>query len=198
MLMVIREAAAEALRQAFGGEVTVCLESEAELAAKTAAGKVSEVWAFDPARGQIRRGDGKFHAGEVVKHPGGWNILALREEPNLSPPTDGSPFVIGHVIVDVNGSGLVRVRDAKGLMGPIRELKPSSISKGELASANQTPAGFFQANCQRIVGHIAVYRNDTDFTDAEGLTPEAYRVESINNGDGRALSALAVLGLLHG
>ncbi len=197
-MIVVLEVAAEALRKVFGSDVTVCLEDSAQLEAKTAAGKVAELWAFDLARGQIRRGDGKFHASGVVQHPGGWNILAIREEPNLEAPTDGSLRVIGHVIVDANSSGFIRVRDAKGLSGPIRELKPSSISKGELAGGHEVPVGYFQANPQRLIGHIAVYRNDCDFPDSEGMTPEAYRVASINNGDGRALSALAVLGLLHG
>jgi len=170
--IISRDELLAALHEKFGEDVFVCLEDDAAREAKTALGKALELWGFDPQTGRIKRGDGKFHAGEVVRHFGGYNAFAIREEPNLEPPTDGSPFVIGHVIVDVNPRGFVRVRDGKGLIGPIRELKPSSVSKGELAPDHATPAGFFQANCQRIVGHIAVYRNDVEFPDAEGETPE--------------------------
>jgi hypothetical protein len=197
-MVVSLKDAANALRQVFGGDVTVCLEPEEVRGAKTAAGKEPELWVFDPLTGQIRRGDGKFYAAVVVRHFGGYCALAIVEEPNVPVPADGSPRVIGHVIVDVNPRGFVRVRDAKCLIGPIRELKPSSISKGELAPESAKPIGYFQANPQRLGGHIAVYQNDVEFPDAEGETPEQYRISTRQNGDGRALSALALLGLLHG
>lgn len=177
----------EDARQKLGEDTFIVLEPAEAVEAKRAADKETELWGFDLATGQIRRGDGKFHAAGVVRHPGGWNLCAIIEEPD-NPDAE----VIGHVIVDVNPRGLVRVRTNKGLSGEILELKPSSLSKGELDASGRDPDGLFEANPQRLKGKIGVFRNNVDFPDEEGLAPAEFAKRST---DGRSLSALAVLGL---
>jgi len=192
----------EEARKRLGDDVVICLEpegvpdieDEGRPERKSLADKLPGLWVFDPRTGRIQRGDGKFHAAGVVKHPGGWNLAAVIEEPSVEPPEEG-PHVVGHVIVEVNPRGFVRRRLGKGLSGAIHELMPSSISKGEGAGEEEEPVGYFEANCQRICGSIAVYLREVDFPDDEGMTPERFRKCSE---DGRSLSALAVAGLLHG
>jgi hypothetical protein len=150
-------------------------------------------WGFDSETNQIVREDGKYFALGIVQHPGGYPVGAVIEEPSIPPTPDGSPRIVGHVIVDVNPRGLVRAREAKGLNGPILELKPSSVSKGELESSGRKPDAIFEANPQRIQGSIAVFRNDVEFPDEEGIAPRAFIERSA---DGRSITALAKLGLL--
>lgn len=182
----------ENARAILGEGAFICLESEDVIATKVAAGKEAELWGFGLNTGRIQRGDGKFHAAGVVRHPGGWNLAAIIEEPNVTPPTNG-PHIVGHVIVDVNPRGLIRVREAKGLNGIMLELKPSSISKGELEASGRQPEGLGEANPQRIVGTMAFFRNDVEFPDDEGVTPATFVAQST---DGRSITAVAKLGLL--
>ncbi|MBI4133257.1 hypothetical protein HY478_01450 [Candidatus Uhrbacteria bacterium] len=194
----------EEVRAQLGDDVVICLEPEAvrlektDPAAKEAAAKAGkgdpeqELWVFDPKTGRSGRGDQKFFDVRVVDR-GGWNQLVVFEEPGLADPPEGERRVIGHVIVDVNPRGMVRHRTAKGLNGGMLELKPSSVSKGDLAGGEETPVGYFEANPQRIGGgYIAVYRHEVDFPDEEGMTPVDFRAQST---DGRSLSALAKCGL---
>lgn len=162
---------------------------------KIQAGKSLELWVYDPQLSVIRRGDNRFHFAGVVRHPGGWFTCAIVEEPNINAPEDGGPRIVGHVIVDVNPRGFIRARTAKGLNGDILELKPSSVSKGELDQSGRKPDATFEANPQRIMGTIAVYRNNVEFPDEEGMRPLDFVAQST---DGRSITALAKLGLLSG
>ncbi len=93
----------------------------------------------------------------------------------------------------MNPRGLVRVRSNKGLNGPIIELKPSSLSKGELEAEGRTPDALLEANPQRLTGFIAVFLNRIEFDDTEGMTPGEFVSKST---DGRSIAALAKLELL--
>ena len=174
-----------------GTDVFIMLESEGSCEKKTAAGKQDEIWGFSLLFGRLRRPDGKFHEAGVFLHPAGYEVLAINEEPTAPP---GVP--IGHIIVDVNEHGFVRTRTNKGLSGEILELKPSSLSKGDLAASGRVPDGLpQQANPQRIIGAMGAYLNVCDFPDTEGMSPEQFRVTSA---DGRSHSALAAVGLYVG
>ena len=175
----------------FGRKVLFCLEPDEVRKKKIAEGKEGELWCFDPATGRISRGDGKYCDARYVDR-GGWGQVALYEEPDVPQPADGGPRIVGHVIVEKNQHGLVRVRRAKSLNGEVLELQPSSISKGELAKKGLIPLDFIESNPQRIKGVIAVYLVDTGFPDSEGMTPDDFRGEST---DCRSLAALAKAGL---
>lgn len=162
---------------------------------KIQAGKSLELWVYDPQMSIIRRGDNKFHFADVVRHPGGWYTCAIIEEPSVPKPANGSPRIVGHVIVDVNPRGFIRARTVKGLNGDILELKPSSVSKGELDQSGRKPDALFETNPQRIDGTIAVYRHDVEFPDEEGMKPLDFVAKST---DGPSITALAKLGLLSG
>lgn len=151
-------------------------------------------WGFDPVTGWAGREDGKFHRAEVVRHPKGYPVLVLREEPNTPEADDGRPRVVGHVIVEVNQSGLVRTRAEESPNGLILELKPSSISKGELEQSGREPDALYLANAQRLLGFIAAYKVEVSFPDSDGLTPQEFVA---NSTDGRSITALAKLGLLN-
>jgi hypothetical protein len=178
-----------------GPGVVICLEPDEVRDAKYKAGKMSELWCFDPATGRISRGDGKFCDARYVDR-GGWGQIVLYEEPNVPQPADPTmPRIVGHVVIETTrkyGALLVRVRKATGLNGGILELKPSSISKGELAERSLEPVGYFEANPQRIMGMIAVYLVETDFPEEEGRTVLQFFKHST---DGRSLAALAKAGL---
>ncbi|MFA5128373.1 MAG: hypothetical protein WC445_00195 [Patescibacteria group bacterium] len=185
-------------RKRLGENVVVCLEPDAVREKKVTENKAAELWIFDPATGWSCRGDGKFHDARYVDR-GGWGQIALYEEPNVPQPEDGSPRVVGHVVIEMNryGAPRVRVRRTKGLNGEVLELKPSSISKGELADKGKLVGTFYdsnfvESNPQRIMGMIAIYLVNADFPDEEGMTPDEFRRQST---DGRSLSALAKAGL---
>jgi hypothetical protein len=179
----------EEARQRLGEDVVIVLEPPEVIAAKEATGKVADLWIFDPQTGRIQRGDRKFYALGVVHHPGGWNLGAVIEEPGVPEPEIGSR-IVGHVIVEVNPHGYVHVRHANGLNGEILELKPSSLSKGELDASGRQPDAIIEANPQRILGSIAVYRHDVEFPDKEGMLPAEFIAEST---DGRSIAAVAKL-----
>ncbi len=153
-------------------------------------------WVFDPSEnegyGGIARLDGKFHVGKVTQHPGGYMALGLDDEGQVSWPEDGSPRIIGHIVVEVNPRGYIRTREAMGWNGPYIEVFPSSTSKGQLASGSLTPDALVQTNPQRIYSWVAAYKVETEFPDTEGLTLEEFRAQST---DLRSLGAvLKVLG----
>src|SRR3990167_8184728 len=118
MKLISFEDARRALESAFGEPVTICLESGESLAAKEAAGKQDELWRFDLGPDnlawRITRGDGKFFDIRWADR-GGYGHPQIFEEPNLPTPPEGERRIVGHVIVEANRSGLVRVRTAKGL-----------------------------------------------------------------------------------
>lgn len=187
---------AEAQR-VLGENTMIVLESEEAWQKKVANGKENEAWGFDLGSGAIRRGDQRFFDLRVGVHPGGWPTGFITEEPRVPESEDGQPRVIGHVIIDVNAENRIAVRKAKGLNGEIWELKPSSLSKGELDESGQSPAGYFEANAQRINGTIAIFVNRVDAF-PEGTVSMTVAEFAAQSTDGRALSALAKAGLLRG
>ncbi|MDO8435534.1 MAG: hypothetical protein Q7S89_02530 [bacterium] len=195
--LISLEQARNALKT-LGEGVAICLESDESRAAKEAAGKADELWRLelgeDGLTWRIRRGDDKFYDVRWADR-GGYGHPQMFQEPNLPDPPEGERRIVGHVIVEQNTNGLVRVRTVKGLNGEVLELKPSSISKGDLAASGEEPAGYFQADPQRIGGgYIAVYhRSNMDFPDTEGMSALEVIVSST---DGRAINAVAKAGLL--
>lgn len=182
----------EAQKQ-LGKNVFIVLESQTSAQAKRDAGKEVEIWGFDLDLACLQRPDGKFRKSGILLHPAGYYALGVVEEPNLE--REPNQFcVVGHVIVDVNPRGLIRTRKNKGFNGAILELKPSSLSKGELAESGREPEGLGEANAQVIEGMIAFFRNDVEFPDEEGMTPERFVNEST---DLRSIGAIAKLGLLN-
>lgn len=177
------------------GDVVVCLEPDDIREAKRGTSDEPTLWIWDPATGTTRRGDNKYFDVPYVRR-GAYGHPVIRQEPLLPDPPEGARRVHSHVIVETNAAGLVRVRQAQGLNGPILELKPSSVSKGELAGGEETPVGYFEADPQRISGGvIAVYhRKNVDFPDSEGMPPRAFVALST---DGRSVSALVRAGLLY-
>lgn len=173
------------------GGASIYLESEAVVKKKLAEGKGTELWIYVPDLGRIARGDGKFFDIRMVDR-GGWFQPVIHEESTVSAPEDGSPRVIGHVIIERNPNGYVRTRRAKGLNGEVLELKPSSVSKDQLADKGMKPVGLAESNPQRIRGVMEIYLVNMDFPDAEGMTPAEFRKQST---DGRSLSALDKAGL---
>jgi hypothetical protein len=157
-------------------------------------------WGFNFETGAIGRDDGKYFEMRVVQHPGGWPIAAVYEEPGTPQPDDGSPRIVGQVIIDVDAQGRVGARKAKGLNGETLELKPSSVSKGELAKSDPDPDRkpvVFETNPQRIVGFVGYFVNRVE-AHPEGtivLTLDEFVAQST---DGRSLAALAKAGLLKG
>ena len=179
----------EEARRRLGVNTVVVLESDESLNAKMAAGKHDQLWRFDPATGRIDRGDQRYFAMGVQQHPSGpWFTGLVIEEP-------GQPDAeyVGHVIVDVNPRGLVRHGNERGLNGEVLKLGSSSVSKGELDASGRYPDAVIELNAQRIKGLVAVYRNDVEFDDSEGMNPQDFVAQST---DSRAICALAKLGLL--
>lgn len=176
------------------GDVVVCIEPDDIREAKQGTKDEPALWVWDPATGTTRRGDHKFFDVPYVRR-GAYGHPAIRQEPLLPDPPAGERRVIGHVIVETNAAGLVRVRQAHGLNGPVLELKPSSVSKGELAGGEEVPVGHFEADPQRLGGgYVAVYhRKNVDFPDSEGMPPRAFVDQST---DGRGISACVKAGLV--
>jgi hypothetical protein len=121
-------------------------------------------WHFDPKDGVIRRLDGKFCEGRVVDR-GPFSQLAIIEEPNKPEGTN----LIGQVVVEFDHeNGLVKTRRNKGLNGEVLELKPSSLSKGEITEKGKK-CGLFEANPQRIGGgYVEVVLIETELPIEEG------------------------------
>ena len=151
-------------------------------------------WVHDPITGHTYRPDGKFFEVDWADR-GGYGHPVLRQEPSVT-PDESDRRIVGHVIVEYQRVGTffitVRYRKAQGLNGEILELKPSSISKGELAEAGVVPTGYFNADPQRIDGLIAVYAVETTYPDEEAMVVEDFVTRSK---DGRSLAAIAVAGL---
>jgi len=183
------------------GPVMICLEPDEILEKKTTPDetekdKSAELWVFNSATGESGRIDDRFFKICYVDR-GGWGQLGVYEEPHvLVDEYYGFPLyrIVGHVIIDVAPDGRVQSRKAKGLEGEILELKPSSVSKGELVEKEMTPAGYFLANPQRIMGYIAVYLNPVPAAEGEGwMLPRDFVAAST---DGRSITALTKAGLL--
>lgn len=190
-----RFVSSDALRLALGEDAFVVLESEDAWKKKVAEGKTDQAWGFSLATGSIRRADDKFHELVVGKHSLGYPIAIINEEPAMAEPEDGSPRVVGQIIIERNAEGKIRVRNGDGLSGKVLELMSSSVSKGELTDSGAEFKGLVQANAQRIKGHMAVYVRAVELFAADALvmTPAEFVEQST---DGRGLAALAKAGLL--
>ena len=150
-----------------------------------------EKWVFYLNTGASGRLDGKFYD-IVVDDSLGYEVLVLREEPKVSEPEDGSPRIVGQVVVKVNEHGHVHVRQEKGLDGPVLAVAPSSVSKGELVDKH---GPVFNNNPKRIRGSVEavlveVNSNDPELKDAQWMTPHSFVAES---NDARSVTAVAKL-----
>ncbi len=185
----------EVLRAAFGGnDVKIVLEPDEARIARRNADQEHALWCFDPATGQIERGDKRFFAMGVVLHPQGYYAAAIREEPSVPHPADGSPWIVGQIVVTVNAHGLVKTKVGLGLDGEILELGPSSLSKAELADpAKIVRTGrLLLSNPQRISGFMQPVLVAEEFPNEQGMTPAEFRQRST---DCRSIAALAALDL---
>ncbi|MDO8617732.1 MAG: hypothetical protein Q7N87_02490 [Candidatus Uhrbacteria bacterium] len=186
----------EEARRRLGEGVLICLEPEATLVAKREAGKESDLWAFDSATGVSRRGDQRFFEVRMVDR-GGYNQLAIYQEPGIPESTDGSPRVIGYVFIELNTFGRLYVDRVQGLAGTVLQLFLGSRSnpKTQQPKEGETPIGHFYADPQRLTGVVAVYRRSTNWPepDVETMSVAEFRAQSR---DGRSLAALAIAGLV--
>lgn len=185
----------EVLRAAFGGnDVKIVLEPDEARIARRNADQEHVLWCFDPATGQIERGDNRFFDMRVDLHPQGYNNAMIFEEPGIPQPADGSPRIVGQIVVTVNAHGRVKTRVGLGLDGEILELQPSSLSKAELADpAKIVRTGrLLLSNPQRISGFMQPVLVAEEFPNEQGMTPEEFRQRS---SDCRSLGALDALGL---
>ena len=190
--MSLRFMRLEEARTLLGGDAFILLEPEDVIAAKTAEQKEPELWGFDLSSKRIQRGDCRFHAAGVVAHPAGYHVAAIIEEYGTEAPAEG-PRIGNQVGVDVNPRGIIRVRTAKGLNGQIWELKPSFLTTAALRRSRRAPDALTETHPHRVVGTTAIFRNDIEFPDTQGMTPTAFVAQST---DSRSIAAVAKLGLL--
>lgn len=181
-------------RELLGNNVVICLEPPETMEQKIEDGKGDQLWTLDPETGVSGRGDKKFFQVRLIDR-GGFNQPVIYEEPSVE--KSGDKRVVGQIIIETWDDQIV-VRKAKGVSGDILELKPSSISKGELVKNGIKPIGFIEANPQRIVGTIEVYKIKLDEEPTlkpgeELMYPSDFTEKS---SDARSLAALAVAGII--
>ncbi len=141
-------------QELLGKNTIICYEPDSVILANIASEKYSELWGYNVATAISGRGDKKYFDVRLIDR-GGYYQLVIYEEPGIE-TVIGEIRVVGEIIIEIS-EGIIVARKAKGLNGPIYELKPSSISKGELAPENQKPIAFIESNPQRIMGLVAVY-----------------------------------------
>lgn len=174
-----------------GKNVVVCLEPKEKMREKLLARKGQELWIFDPKTGIEGRSDKKFF--EIrLEDRGGYNQLVLHEEP-LVIKVPGEMRIIGQVIIEMI-DGQIIARTTKGINGNIWELKPSSVSKGELIKNGVQPIGYIETNPQRTDGTVEVYivnlKEQPQLKPNETMmTPVEFSKRST---DARSLAALTV------
>ena len=187
----------ELLAREYGADsvVRVCLEPNAVMEGKVSEGAENSLWIFDPATMSLGRGDGRFLRADYVMRDEGFGQVRIYEEPNVDAPSDGSPRVVGTVYLLVNSRGYVKVRDNKGLNGPILEANPTSVSKGEIlpTGARVTRRMYVEMNPQRLDGVVEIVVVYHDFPDEEGMSGR----QAINvTTDARLICAVAASGTL--
>jgi hypothetical protein len=184
---------AEACKR-LGEDVVICLEPEEFMASKLAKNKELELWVLDPITGISARGDKRFFDVRFLDR-GGWGQLCIHQEPGIE-AVEGTR-VVGHVVVQTmvhEGKRLIRVRPNDGLSRKILELRPSSYSKNDLCGKlGCQPHGISEADPQRLTGDILHFVLEEDFPPEEGMTITEFVAKTT---DGRALNALAKVGLL--
>lgn len=176
------------------GNTVICIEPDEMMKTKISDGKVSELWGFNVGTGISGRGDQRFFDVRLIDR-GGWYQLVIYEEPGVE-VKENEIRVVGHIIIEYC-RGIIVVREANGVNGPIFELKPSSVSKDKLAPESAKPVAFIEANPQRIMGLMAVYLielpNLPEISDGEIYMAWEEFCKTSNNRkqDGRSLAALA-------
>lgn len=177
------------------GNVVICLEPEETMQEKITAGKEKELWGFALATGISGRGDKRFFDIRL-KNRGGYNQLVMHEEPLIEPVT-GQDRIVGQIIIEMI-DGKVVARTVEGINGKILELKPSSISKGELVKNRIRPVAYIEINPQRADGTVEVYvvnlEREPQLKPNETLMTPAEFAE--NSRDARSLAALAAADLI--
>ena len=182
-------------QELLGGSTVICVEPDGMMTNKVSDNKASELWVFNVRTAISGRGDRKFFDVRPIDR-GGWYQLAIYEEPEIEAKGD-EIRVVGHIIIEYC-RGIIVVREANGLNGPIFELKASSISKDQLAPENAKPVAFIESNPQRIMGLMAVYLVELpelpEKSDGEIYMAWEEFCRITNNGrqDGRSLAAASV------
>ncbi|MCK5122605.1 MAG: hypothetical protein KAQ87_00410 [Candidatus Pacebacteria bacterium] len=187
--MITLEEAQTALEKIFGKDVKIALEP-------IVPEKEDQLWRFDLLTGIIGRNDrALFEAEVILRKDKGYHQLIIREEPGADEKATKRQGIEGRIIGEViieRYNGIVVTRHNSGLNGKILELKPSSLSKGELMPEDATPLAFIEANPQRIEGLIAVYVVDVKEPFEVGPDEELMSLEEFirRTTDGRSLSAI--------
>lgn len=177
MSFITLSGAQKALEDKFGPGVKIALEPIVE-------GKEDQLWRFDLTMGKIGRDDEKlFEAKVILREDKNYYQLVIVEEP----ATEG---YVGHVGVDILGTKVI-ARGNSGLNGPIIELKPSSVSRGEKLTPGSKCIDEVETNPQRIIGKIkccTTQLEDVELKPGERLTPIIDFLRETT--DGRSISSL--------
>lgn len=152
-------------------------------------------WVFDPARRCLRRLDGRFFEVRMFGR-GAFEQPGIYEEPDLGDePSDGTPRIVGHVVIARNPRGLIQVTTGRGLDGnEFVQATMSSRSNPEPVTrpSDSQRTALVQFNPQRIGGgFVRIDLVEDEFPDAEGMTVQELRRTT----DGRTLAALGAFGL---
>lgn len=180
-----------------------------------AADKGNQLWgvdlAFDGKEVTVSLGrcDGAFYRilFERKSLPNGVVFYSpiLIEEPNA--PVVNGRRVVGHVIVEHNAEGLVRLGDLndRHYTGePLVQLPLGSLSNKKTPQpfATDRSRGYFEANCKRLSGWIEVFERQIKLAELDQPARTLFYRGTMGvdtfkalSGDGRSLSALAKAGL---
>jgi len=156
-----------------------------------------QLWRFDLVTGIVGRNDRALYEAEVVfREDKGYYQLKITEEPGADEKATKRQGIEGRVVGEViieRHNGIVVTRHNSGFNGKILELKPSSLSKGELMPKDAIPIAFIEANPQRIEGLIAIYVIDVKEPLEAGQGEELMSLEEFirKTTDGRSLGAIA-------
>lgn len=187
MNIISLDAAREALEAQFGNDVVIATHP-------VNPAKPETTWVFTLNDGSTLRVDGMYYK-VVLTNELGYPAIKLDEEPNTPQPADGSPRIVGQIVVEINSNGLIRTRKTNGFDGTTIEVFNTSLSKGELANdaTIEHYGDVFYTNPKRLSGAVQPVLVQVEFPDSEGMTPAEFAQIST---DGRSLSALVKLGLL--
>lgn len=182
-------------QELLGKNTVICVEPDGMMARKISDDKASELWGFNVYNAISGRGDRKYFDVRPIDR-GGWYQLAIYEEPEIEAEED-EIRIVGQIIIEYC-RGIIVVREADGLNGPIFELKASSISKDQLAPEDSEPVAYFETNPQRIMGLVAVHLvklpNLPEISDGEIYMAWEEFCKITNDGrqDGRSLAAASI------
>jgi len=188
--LVPRGAAQKVLEDEFGPDVRIALEPIVE-------GREEQLWSFDSVAGIMGRADKLLYEARVkYREDKKYYSLVLVEEPGADEKSTTREGIAGRVVGDLiieRYSGIVVTRKNSGFNGEILELKPSSLSKGDLAPMGKVPLAYFESNPQRIEGLIAIYVVDVEEDFVLGPGEQRMSLEEFirRTTDGRSLGAIA-------